>query len=72
MRIGREGEYEPGGTERAVQGYSSSKIWAGRAIREGEEVFVAYGRGFRVGGGMVSGERSGWGVFKKRFYRDMG
>ena len=59
----------PGGQNARFKG---SKIWAGRAIREGEEVFVAYGRGFRIGGGIVNGERSGWGVFKKRFYRDMG
>ena len=61
----------PGGQNARFKG---SKMWAGRAIRDGEEVFV---RGVWRGiqgrrRNAVNGERSGWGVFKKRFYRDMG
>ena len=52
--------------------FKGSKIYAGRAIRSGEEIFVPYGRGFRLEGEVVDEERSGWGVSGKRFFRDMG
>ena len=38
----------------------------------GEEIFIPYRKSFRIGSGMVDEERSGWGVWRKHFYRDMG
>ena len=52
--------------------FRGSKICASRAIRSGEEIFIPYRRSFRIGGGVVDEERSGWGIWGKRFFRDMG
>ena len=52
--------------------FKGSKICASRMIRSGEEIFVPYRKGFKIGNGVVDEERSGWGVWRKHFYRDMG
>ena len=40
--------------------FKGSKICASKAIRSGEEIFIPYRRGFRIGGGMVDEERKEW------------
>ena len=52
--------------------FKGSKICANRMIRSGEEIFIPYRKGFKTGNGVVDEERSGWGVWRKHFYRDMG
>ena len=52
--------------------FKGSKICANRMIRNGEEIFIPYRKSFRIGSGVMDEERSGWGVWKKRFYRDEG
>ena len=52
--------------------FRGSKICANRAIRGGEEIFVPYGGNFKLEREIVDDERDGWGVFGRRFFRDMG
>ena len=52
--------------------FKGSKICATRAIQIGEEIFVPYRRGYKFNQVVVDGERSGWRMVGRRFYRDMG
>ena len=54
--------------------FKGSKIYASRGIRQGEEIFIPYRRNFRFSNNTceIDEERSGWLVFGKQFYRDMG
>ena len=52
--------------------FRGSKICANRAIRGGEEIFVPYRGNFKLEREIVDDERDGWGVFGRRFFRDMG
>ena len=52
--------------------FKGSKICATRAIQIGEEIFVPYRRSYKFTQVVVDGERSGWGVVGRCFYRDMG
>ena len=52
--------------------FKGSVICATRAIQIGEEIFVPYGRSYNLNQVVVDGERSGWSMAGRRFYRDMG
>ena len=52
--------------------FKGSKIRATRVIRMGEEIFVPYRRHYKFKQELVDEDRSGWGVVRRRFYRDMG
>ena len=52
--------------------FKGSVICATRAIQIGEEIFVPYGRSYKLNQVVVDGERSGWSMVGRRFYRDMG
>ena len=61
----------PGKQNARIKG---SKICATREIRSGEEIFIPYGRNFRINASkhVINEDRSGWMLFGNCFYRDMG
>ena len=57
--VGGKANTNPGAQNARFKG---SKICATRAIRIGEEIFVPYGRSYKLNQVVVDEERSGWGV----------
>ena len=52
--------------------FKGSKIRATRTIQSGEEIFVPYGKSYKLTQYEMGEERYGWGVVGRRFCRDMG
>ena len=67
--LGGKANTNPGNQNATFKG---SKIRATRTIQSGEEIFVPYGKSYKLTQYEMGEERYGWGVVGRRFYRDMG
>ena len=67
--LGGKANTNPGNQNATFKG---SKIRATRTIQKGREIFVPYGKRYKLTKDEIGEERYGWGVVGRRFDRDMG